>query len=181
MQKETWKDVIGYEGLYQVSSYGRVFSLISNKYLSLCNSSGYNRVILSKNGMSKYIHVHRLVANAFISNPYKKPCIDHIDGNRRNNKIDNLRWVTYCENNNNEITKNRIKTMVKISYIKGRKYPYMKLQKKIICVETGTKYNSLKEAQNKTGISRSSICMCCKKQRQTAGGYHWKYAEKEAC
>lgn len=180
-QQEIWKDISGYEGLYKVSNLGKVYSVKRNKYMSLCYSNGYDRVLLSKNGKSKNIFVHRLVAQTFIPNPNYKPCIDHIDGNRANNNVNNLRWVSYKENNNNEITKNRISIMTKLSYQRGRKYPYDKLKKGVICIETGKEYTSITDAYKITGIHASRICLSCKNNKYSAGGYHWKYAEKKAC
>lgn len=104
--EEEWRDVPNYEGLYQVSNLGRVKSF-ARKYcieriLKTINSSkGYLIVNLCKNKKHKQFLVHRLVAEAFIPNPENKPCIDHIDTNKENNKITNLRWVTNKENNNN--------------------------------------------------------------------------------
>lgn len=109
---EKWKDVIGYEGLYQVSSKGRVRSvdrLVSSagrfrkekgrvKALS-ANHDGYPRVGLYKGGKGKYFSVHRLVAAAFIPNPENKPLVDHINGTRNDNRVKNLRWATHSQNN----------------------------------------------------------------------------------
>ena len=101
MIMEIWKDVVGYEGLYQVSNMGRVKSLNYGRERILKasdNGSGYLYVALCKKGKYKNFLVHRLVAMVFISNPENKPCIDHIDTNKRNNKVENLRWVTHEEN-----------------------------------------------------------------------------------
>ncbi|WP_366915210.1 NUMOD4 domain-containing protein [Companilactobacillus sp.] len=85
--KEQFKDVKGYEGLYEVSNHGRVFSHYGKgKILSSCKtSSGYKLVNLVKDGIKKDVNVHRLVANAFIDNPLGKRCVNHIDGNKTNN------------------------------------------------------------------------------------------------
>ena len=111
--KEIWKDITGYEGLYQVSNLGEVKSLermISNgkglvkvKERILTQSItnwGYYRVALYKNGVRKYCKVHRLVAEAFIPNPESKEQVNHIDGNKLNNCVDNLEWSTRIENLN---------------------------------------------------------------------------------
>lgn len=102
---EEWKDIKGYEGLYQVSNEGRVFSIRKNKLLSPVKNkkSGYIQVSLNKNTHL----VHRLVAEAFIPNTENKPVVDHINTIRTDNRIENLRWVTQKENNNNPITKKK--------------------------------------------------------------------------
>lgn len=119
--EEIWKDVKGFEGFYQVSNLGRVKSLkrtiirkngktffVRERILKTTNDhSGYPYVtlIILKNKVLK--PVHRLVAEAFIPNPENKPCIDHIDCVRTNARVENLRWVTYSENNLNPITVHR--------------------------------------------------------------------------
>lgn len=96
--KQVWKDIQGYEGLYEVSNYGNVRSLNYNhtnkiKYLKpLKDGSGYYFVRLCKNGIVQNFKVHRLVANAFIENPNNYPQINHKDENKLNNKVSNLEW-----------------------------------------------------------------------------------------
>jgi len=96
MENEIWKSIKGYENLYWISSFGNVRSV--RKYLKHEVRRGYHRVDLCKNGKTKKWFVHRLVAFAFIPNPKLKPFINHIDGNKSNNKIPNLEWVTNLEN-----------------------------------------------------------------------------------
>ena len=113
MEEEVWKPIKNYEGLYEVSNMGRVKNLNykgSGKEKILKNikrREGYLMVILTKNGKRRGFLVHRLVAEAFIPNPEGKPCIDHINTIRNDNRIENLRWVTYKENNNNPLTKKK--------------------------------------------------------------------------
>lgn len=103
--EEIWKDIEGYEGLYQVSNLGKVKSLNYNKtakseLLKLRkNTNGYTRVVLYKNRKAKDYQVHRLVAEAFIPNPNNYPIINHKDENKTNNRVDNLEWCTYLYNN----------------------------------------------------------------------------------
>ncbi|AGY48385.1 HNH endonuclease [Bacillus phage Slash] len=121
---EKWKDIKGYEGYYQVSDLGNVRSLDrkdtrgyewKGKILRLkINKNGYCFVALSKGSKVSYPRVHRLVAEAFIPNPENKRCVNHDDGNKSNNKIDNLFWATSSENN-------------KHAYETGLKEPYLKL------------------------------------------------------
>ncbi|MEI5946507.1 hypothetical protein ETJ91_00555 [Bacillus albus] len=94
-----WKDVVDYEGGYKVSTCGKVFSVRRNRCLkSYINKHGYEVCALSRNCKVKHIAVHRLVAKAFIPNPAGKPQVNHKDGNKTNNDISNLEWVTASEN-----------------------------------------------------------------------------------
>ena len=120
MTEEIWKDVVGYEGLYQVSNKGRVKSLdryannngtlqfrperILKQNIQNAGRSKRCAVALSKNGKVTRIRVHRLVAEAFIPNFENKPFIDHIDTDSTNNVVENLKWVTAKENSNNPLT-----------------------------------------------------------------------------
>lgn len=97
---ELWKDVNGYEGLYQVSNQGRVKSIRSNKiHKKRLTHDGYVKATLTVNYKSKDFRVHRLVAEHFIPNPESKETVNHIDGNKENNNMDNLEWATRSEQN----------------------------------------------------------------------------------
>ena len=93
---EEWKDIPEYEGLYQASNYGRIRRLRILKGSVIFD--GYVIVGLSRESTAKSLKIHRLVAKSFILNPNNKPCINHIDGNKMNNNINNLEWCTYSEN-----------------------------------------------------------------------------------
>ena len=122
MEEEIWKPIKDYEGLYEVSSIGRVRSLgreiIDSKGRKQCfkerilklqyDRYGYLYVPLRNRDNRKKFKVHRLVAEAFIPNPKNKPCVDHINTIRDDNRVENLRWVTVKENSNNELTRNNI-------------------------------------------------------------------------
>lgn len=124
LDNEEWRDVVGYEGLYMVSSFGRIIGLPRTYHLGGSGKStrskdyrileliihereklSYYRVSLSKNNKRKLLYAHRLVADAFIPNPYNYPFIDHIDRNGHNNNVSNLRWCTQKMNMNNENTR----------------------------------------------------------------------------
>ena len=115
MEEEIWKPIKEFEGYYEVSNMGRVRSLNykrtgKKKILkNIEDYKGYLEVGLTKNGKRKQFKVHRLVAKAFIPNPENKPCIDHINTIKSDNRVENLRWVTYKENSNNEKTLEKFK------------------------------------------------------------------------
>ena len=105
--EEIWKDIKGYEGIYQISNFGRVKSLIypKEKIMNIYNfrrdeekGKGYWRVRLIKNSSYKYFFVHRLVAEAFIPNPNNYATVNHINGIKTDNRIDNLEWCSLKEN-----------------------------------------------------------------------------------
>ena len=106
---ESWAMIIGHENYY-VSSFGRVMNIVKQRELGGEDIQGYHRVVIQ----NKKFLVHRLVAEAFIPNPDKKPMVDHIDGNRRNNHVSNLRWATNQENQFNSKKQNN-----KTSHYKG--------------------------------------------------------------
>lgn len=172
---EIWKDIKGYEGLYQVSNLGRIRSLpriIEGKILKACTEhkrGGYQSIRLSKNSEMKCFKIHRLVAEAFIENPENKLEVDHINTIKTDNRVENLRWTTHKENCNNKTS------------ISKRKYPkwlvdYQNINstKAVKCVETGIIYHSMQEAAKAINISTTGISLACRKIRKTSGGYHWE-------
>lgn len=101
--KEIWKSICGFEGLYEVSSFGRVKSLGNSfkrkeKFLKSCSNRGYLGVRLFKKGIKSRVLIHRLVAETFINNPKNKPFVNHRDLKKYNNAVSNLEWVTHREN-----------------------------------------------------------------------------------
>lgn len=155
MGEEIFREINGYKGLYQVSNYGRVKSLHNGeKILKLVKSkNGYIRVKLKLKGHEKFLFVHRLVASAFILNPYNLPEINHKDENKTNNRVENLEWCTREYNVNYGTRNSRC----------GLEY------KKIVCLVTNETFNSITEAVKKYNIDHSSIIQCCKGKRKTAG------------
>ena len=126
MQKSEWKDIKGYEGIYQISNTGLVRRLewkqkrenmtvtykerIRRVYI---NAMGYPCVTLSKDGKSKPYTIHRMLAEAFIPNPDNKPCVDHINTITTDNRLENLRWVKHKENTRNPITYKKLSEQFK--------------------------------------------------------------------
>lgn len=172
MKKEEWRDIAGYDN-YQVSSYGRIMSknrIINQKghkniYARKMDgrilkqrkqNGGYLIVWLCKDGKPKAVTVHRIVACAFLGE--KDLDVNHKDGNKENNNIENLEWVTRSTN-------------ITHSY---RVLNHKKNNKKVMCVETGEIFNSIKEASEKKNINYVSISHALAGRNKTAGGYTWK-------
>lgn len=126
--EEIWRDIKGYEGLYQVSNLGRVRSFHggSERIMKQTLQNGYLRITLLKNEKSKRFLSHRLVALAFIPNPENKPQVNHIDEDKTNNRVDNLNWMTSKENNDWGTRKGRAIS----SSINNPKRDYLELGKK---------------------------------------------------
>ena len=191
MQEEIWKDIVGYEGLYQVSNYGRVRSLNykRNGTVKILKNNlmktGYHRVNLYK-GKRKQFTIHRLVADTFLSNPEHKEFIDHINTIKTDNRVENLRFVTMTENNNNPISKQKMsesgkkrpaiteKTREKLKLF-GYERKSKNKTRKVICIETGIVYESQHEAERATGIPASRISMVCNGIRNHCRHTHWRF------
>ena len=168
---EEWRDIDGYDGLYKVSNLGNVYSLKTNKVLKTpVGKRGYPNLNLLKDGKQKLFVVHRLVAKAFIPNPENKQQVNHIDGDKTNNRVDNLEWATSRENmlharRTGLHTSDGDKTVVQM--LNGQEI---------------ARYKSASEASRKTGIGRANISNVCRgyhwngRHCKSAGGYEWKYA-----
>lgn len=140
---------------------------------------GYVQVVLCSGNNPKHKLVHRLVAQAFIDNPENKGCVDHINTDRGDNRVENLQWVTHTENNLNPITRKRLsecKTLARMSEETKRKRSRAVVQydKDGNCL---AEFWGLKEAQRQTGVLYVGISTCCRGITRTAGGYIWKYKD----
>lgn len=166
MNKEIWKDIKEYEGLYQVSNLGNVRGLQSrwgtretpNIISQQTTKKGYKRVPLSKNNKSKQFMVHRLVYETFkgkIKNNYE---INHKDLDRSNNKIDNLEEMTHADN---------------VRYSKAKKIIQLDLDENFI-----KKWNCIRDVKKEIGIDHRQICDCLLKKQKTCHGFKWKYEEE---
>lgn len=166
--QEIWRDIEGYEGLYQVSNKRRVKSLNYNKSSKegilkpRKSKDGYLQLQLHKEGECKDYRVHRLVGQTFLENLEGLPEINHKDEDKTNNCVENLEWCS-SEYNKNYGTRNK-----RVS---------KSLSKPLMCVETNEIFNSAQEAQEQTGIDASSIGKCAnhRKYFHTARRLHWQY------
>ena len=180
MESEIWKDVVGYEGLYQVSNLGRVKSyahlvncrgggkrIQPSKMLTCCFDGKYYHVTLFKNNVRKVCLVHRLVASAFVDNPLCKQQINHIDGNKKNNVASNLEWVTQREN-------------IKHAYRIGLNTPHDGgTSKPILAYDTNgnfvREYKSTNEAARLLNVSTGNIWSVLSGKRNRIKGLVFKY------
>jgi len=219
-QIEIWKPVVGWEEMYLVSNFGRIYSLdrrvggpslegrvVKGRLRKFLNVRGYFSVNLidSKTKKSTRNGVHVFVAQSFIPNPYNKPCVNHIDGNKQNNHVSNLEWVTYKENAQHAykigLKKPTIITDAHKQILRTRAKERQSLRKWITNNKDKAKENALRasllqvkkvnqfdkcgtfikqwssmaEAARAIGVSGASITRCAKGAQKFAGGFKWKY------
>lgn len=163
-----WKKIFidGLETDYSVSTEGIVRKDTTNYILTQSTQQDYKFVTLNVSGKQKRMRVHRLVAEAFIENPDNKPYVNHLNGIRSDNNIANLEWVTPSENTQHAVATGLFQS--------GRAKAV--IQYSLDGVEMAT-FESASEAARQTGGSQSKITMCCRRQRQTANDYQWRYLD----
>lgn len=153
---------------YTIDEYGRVFSKRRNQYLNpIITKSGYAQVNLSVKGVRKAIHIHRLVTEAFIDNPLSLPEIDHINTIKSDNRVENLKWCTRQENENNPLTRQHL----------SENHP--RKRGIIATAPNGTiiEYKSITEAE-KTGLfDHRAISAVCSGKQKTHRGYSFRYKD----
>lgn len=171
---EIWKPIVGYDG-YEISNLGRVRSIervvsfgwskrtIKPKILKpKDNGNGYKIVGLKR----KYSYIHRLVAEHFLPNPENKSEVDHINGDKTDNRVENLRWVTHKENMNNPITLNKTGKHLRKSILQFS-----------VDGDFIKTWESIMDIQREYDINNSAIIRCCKNKQNTSCGYKWQYAD----
>ena len=156
MTTEIFKDITGYEGIYQISNLGNVKSFVRNKLNgkilkqvnNKANNLGHLQVGLTKNYNRKFFYVHRLIAQAFIPNPNNHPFINHINGVKTDNRIENLEWCTNQQN---------IIHSIEIGLKTTAKGDESKLTKKVIDINTGQIYPSTSTLANIIGVNKRTL------------------------
>lgn len=184
-EKEIWKSIPGWEGLYVVSNLARVKRLPYTKgkgkhvYSETIlkpykNNSGYYMVALFTNNKRKNMLLHRAVAMAFIPNPNNLPFVNHKDSNRLNCIVENLEWCNRSYNTKYSYDNNNRRAMM--NWRKGASNanakPIIQLSKESKFIK---RFGCIMDAERETGILNSSIVSCLKGHQKTAGGYKWEY------
>ena len=182
--EEVWKDIDECDGFYQVSNLGRVRSV--DRYIERMNNGtmskqfckgrilkqnvdedGYFRINIRLDRKDKRFGVHRLVAATFISNPDNLPCVNHINGNKQDNSVENLEWCTVAYNNHHA---EKIGLRPHSIY-EDRNAVKAKLSKPVKCIENGVVYSSYTEAEKSLNLGSTAVFHSIKYKRKTKSGY----------
>lgn len=189
MENEIWKDIPDYDGKYQISNYGRVKRLKRNVFVRVLGKtveistpkilklnlvkSGYLYITITANNTKRTLKIHRLVAEVFIPNPNDLPEVNHIDGNKENNCVDNLEWCTHKENIQHALKNNLLNDRSGNNNANCKKINQYDSDGNFIKL-----WNSIYEITKETGFERHGITRCCTSKSKTYKGYIWKYADK---
>ena len=187
---EKWLPVVGYEGIYEVSNTGHVRGLRRPKnnnggvqiipgrmMTERKNHKGYMTVHLSKDGVQKRVSVHRIVAMAFVENPDGKEQVNHIDGNKLNNRAENLEWVTNNENMQHAIKNGLVNyaPMLRAAHSKEARAKIARSQQKMVRRSDGKIYESVKEAAKDNSVCHSAISANIHGKSKFCVGYKFEF------
>lgn len=183
--EEVWEDIPEYEGFYKVSNLGRVKSLPRNGtiqqeriMINKITKQGYVTVHLRKLGVSKYLKIHRLVALTFLNNPENKPQVNHKDGNKENNNLSNLEWMTVSENVQHAFDTG-LNTVCLEQIAEARRKSNISCTKRVAKFDLEgnelERFDSMTEARKSLGKSSSSMLARSCTQGKTAYGFMWRY------
>lgn len=173
---EIWKDIKGFEGKYQVSNLGNIKHLLKHGKSKILNPStekhGYKVVVLYNKGTVRTFKVHRIVAETFIEKPLNKEQINHIDGNKTNNRVDNLEWCTAKENMNHAFKNGLCNNKKNGKGVRAVKVAQLDKENNLIAI-----YVSQTVAAKINNISTGVISACSRGILKTGGGYKWAYID----
>jgi hypothetical protein len=193
---EIWKDIEGFEGLYQVSNLGRVKSLDVIQNLKHSSGTEYTRFkkgrilrpeqsdrvapyviyYLKKDGKRHFGKAHRLVAKAFIPNPENKKVVNHLDCNPKNNAVENLEWATHSENTKHAYDNGRIDLSKAVNAsVKNRYKRFKRVYQYTIDYKFVREFESVNAAAKFMNVDRSSLAKACRKEYLTSKNYIWSY------
>jgi hypothetical protein len=177
LEQEIWRFVVNNSN-YTVSNKGRIKTQRGKVMKVSVSNAGYLRVVLSKYGKSYNAAVHRIVAEAFIPNPENKPCVNHKNGIKTDNRVENLEWCTHSENScwNYKIgLQSPTKSMLgKFGSSHNRSKRVIQKLNNIILKE----YGSASEAARATGFHQGSISRVCRSEQKTLRGYEFCYCDE---
>ena len=171
---EIWKDIAGYEGLYQVSNWGRVRNTRRVRILkpNLLKAGYYQVALYEGKRISHCFKVHRLVAAAFIPNPNNLPCVNHKNEIKTDNRVENLEWCDERYNSNYGTRNNRLSALLTNRSDLSKPVAQMTKNGEVLAT-----FPSANEAERQTGICSTNINACClnKPRYKSAGGFIWRY------
>lgn len=171
-----WKPIFGYSKFYKINRNGEIFSSYLNKIIKpQKNGNGYLKIILVNERGKKKFFIHRLVADTFLKNPKKLPCVNHKNGKKDDNRVENLEWCTHSQNQKHSVQILKNIPFLFPKYLGKNHHSAKQINQKDGDIIIGT-YYGCGEAFRKTGINPHNIHSVLIGKRKTAGGYSWEYS-----